>query len=91
MGSPNKHHRNPSIIPTIGFRAYQIFHLSGTTELLKPTGVIYKPNCTIKGIIYLKSRYFTLTAVRYKPIPNEHKKANKINKGRNIICQEGTN
>jgi len=89
MGSPSRHQRNPSITPTIGFREYNIRHLSLITKLLKPTGLTYKPNCTIKGMIYLKSRYLTFTAVRYKPIPNAQVKANKINRGKNIICQEG--
>lgn len=91
IGSPNRHHLNPSITPTIGLREYNILHLSVTTILLKPTGLTYKPNCTMNGMIYLKSRYFTFTAVRYNPIPNAQVKASKMNSGKKIICQEGMN
>ena len=89
MGSPSRHHLKPSITPTIGLSEYNILHLSVTTTLLKPTGLTYKPNCTINGMIYLKSRYFTFTAVRYKPIPNAQVKASKTNNGKKMICQDG--
>ncbi len=40
-------------------------------------------------MMYLKSLYLTLRAVKYKPVPNAAKKASTINKGRKIICHEG--
>ena len=91
IGSPNRHHLKPSITPTMGFKENRSLYFSSTSVLLKPTGEMYRPNCIIKGMIYLKSRYFTFTAVRYRPTPNAHTKANSINKGRKIICQEGMN
>ena len=51
IGSPKIHHLNPSITPTIGFKAYKNFHFSPMTELLKPTGVMYNPNCMMKGMM----------------------------------------
>ena len=43
----------------------------------------------INGMIYLKSRYLTFTAVRYKPTPKAHKNASTIKMGRKIICHQG--
>jgi len=91
IGSPRMHHLKPSITPTIGFKEYQILHFSAMALLLKPIGVMNKPNWMINGMIYLKSRYFTFTAVRYKPTPKAQKNANNMNRGKKIICQEGTN
>jgi len=53
--------------------------------------VIYNPNWMMKGMIYLKSRYLTLRAVMYKPMPKEAMKAIKINTGKKITCQPGKN
>src|SRR6185369_4130058 len=77
--SPKMHQRKPSIMPTIGLIEYSILHSLGMMVLLNPTGDTYKPNCTMNGIMYLKSRYFTLSAVIYKLIPNEAKKAKIVN------------
>ena len=89
IGSPKIHHLKPSITPTIGFKAYNDFHFSPMTELLKPTGVMYNPNCMMKGMMYRKSRYLTFTAVRYNPTPKAHINASKIKMGKKTICQEG--
>ena len=43
--------RKPSMTETIGLREYSNRHCSGTMLLLKPTGDIYKPNCTKNGTI----------------------------------------
>ena len=91
LSPPNIDHLKPSITPTIGFNEYIKRHFSGITALLKPTGEIYKPNCTIKGIMYLKSRYFTLSAVIKSPKPIDVIKANSKNNGRYKICQLGVN
>ena len=40
----------------IGLIEYKSLHLSGTTLLLNPTGVMYSPICIIKGMIYRISR-----------------------------------
>lgn len=89
--SPSILHLNPSMTPTIGLSAYNSRHFSGITELLNPTGETYSPNCTINGMIYRKSLYFTFSAVMYKLIPNEARKARIIKNGKNKICQDGTN
>src|SRR5438128_1657291 len=91
IGLPRIHHLKPSTIPTIGFNINHNLHFSGTTLLSNPTGVIYNPNCTMNGIMYLKSRYLTFTAVRYNPIPIEQRNAIKIKNGKRIICHEGMN
>ena len=85
IASPNIHHRNPSITPTIGFIEYNNFHFSEIKLLLNPTGVMYNPNCMINGMMYLKSRYFTFTAVKYNPTPNAQTNARNINTGKKTI------
>jgi hypothetical protein len=84
-----RHQRNPSITPTIGFNEYNSRHFSGTISELNPTGLRYKPNCTMNGIMYLKSRYFTFSAVIKRPAPILAIKANKRKNGRKTICQDG--
>jgi len=86
---PSMHQRKPSITPTIGFNEYNNLNLSDMLLLLKPTGEIYIPNCTTNGIIYLKSRYLTLSAATYSPAPIEVRNAKRRNKGRKTICQGG--
>ena len=85
------HHLNPSMIPTTGFNEYKILHSLGITSLLNPTGEMYKPNCTMKGITYRKSRYLTFKAVIQRLGPRLAKKANNTNRGSNPIRHVGTN
>src|SRR4051794_40935847 len=59
LSPPNKHHRNPSMTPTIGFSAYQVRHSAGTAADENPTGDIKSPHCVMKGTTYRKSRYLT--------------------------------
>ena len=82
-------HRNPSIIPTIGFNEYNSLHFSGIISLLKPTGETYNPNWTIKGTIYLKSLYFTFIAATNKPAPIENNTTQIKKRRRVMIVQEG--
>ena len=79
------------MIPTTGFSEYKILHSRGITSLLNPTGEIYKPNCTMKGITYRKSRYLTFSAVIQRLGPKLAKKANSTNNGNNPIRQVGMN
>src|SRR5437867_9707260 len=44
----------------------------------------------MNGTIYRKSRYFTFSEVKYKPVPILVKKVNKINNGKKTIFQFGT-
>ena len=79
------------MIPTTGFSEYNTLHSFGMISLLNPTGEMYKPNCTINGITYRKSRYFTFKAVIHKLGPRLAKNANKTNNGSNAIRQVGIN
>lgn len=48
-----------------------------------------KSNWIINGIMYLKSLYFTLSAVINNPAPKAMTKASIIKNGKNKICQPG--
>ena len=89
LSLPRIHHLNPSIMPTKGFKEYNNLHFSGITLLLKPTGEIYIPSCTMNGTTCLKSRYFTFIVVSHNPTPKEAKKASNINIGRIKIFHDG--
>src|SRR5262245_1588468 len=56
---------------------------------LNPTGDTYRPNCTMNGISYRKSRYLTLRAVIQTPTPRLAMKAMPANAGNRRICQPG--
>ena len=66
---PRIDHRNASIKKTKGLRLYKVAHFSGTSELLNPTGVTNSPSCNRKGMIYLRSLYFTLREANHKDGP----------------------
>src|SRR5215813_5615127 len=85
------HQRNPSITPTIGFKEYSRRHCSGTTFELNPTGEMYRPNCTMNGMTYRKSRYLTLRTVIQSAGPRLARKPIATNSGKSSICQPGRN
>src|SRR5262249_37367092 len=58
---------------------------------LNPTGDTYSPNCTMNGMTYRKSRYFTLSAVIHAPPPRLAMNAMPANTGNSKICQPGMN
>src|ERR1051325_1893044 len=58
---------------------------------LKPTGDMYKPNCTRKGTTWRKSRYRTFSAESQSPAPNAAPNASPINTGKAKIRQSGQN
>src|SRR5271165_4658041 len=82
-------HRKPSITPTMGFREYKSRHCSGTTELLKPTGEMYSPNCTMNGTMKRKSRYSTVNVHSHNPAPMATPNASAMKSGKDRIRQSG--
>ena len=77
-------------MPTTGLREYRNRHLSGITLLLNPTGEMYRPNWTMNGMMYRKSRYFTFNAVIQRLGPRLARNAKITNNGNNNICGPGT-
>src|SRR5258706_7686448 len=73
----------------MGLRLYQNRQRSGMTELEKPTGETYSPNCTMKGMMKRKSRYFTLSAVMNKAGPRLVRIARATNAGSNAMRHVG--
>src|SRR5262245_3546380 len=75
--------------PTRGLRLYQKRQTSGTTALEKPTGDMYRPNCTMNGMTKRKSRYLTLSAPIRRAGPRLASTAKSTNAGSKRICQLG--
>src|SRR5260221_7942657 len=78
---PSIAQRKPSMTPTIGFRLYKIRHFSGMMVTEYTTGEAYIQNWTRKGIACPTSRYFTLSAERYRLTATDVTTARRIKNG----------
>src|SRR5438105_4763083 len=86
---PKSAHRNPSITPDMGFRAYKSRQCSGTSELGYATGEINIQNCVMKTNVYRTSRYCTLSAASHSPTASAVMMANSTNNGTVTTAQVG--